>query len=270
LTEPALNQILPYNKKAARPPGRRRRTPTAAQVGAVGEDHRQRVQSPTSYPFSAICSLRMFFPSGQYAGTGCFIGPNVVLTAGHNLKNSQLGGNASEVHVFPGLDGDLSQPELPTCVAAHKVFTTEWENREDDAYDYGVLLLPTDLGNDVGWLAIAKYADGDLRGLGVNSAGYPNDCPLVSAGQCPAPYTVMYLQHANVTRVEPQNLYYTDMLMTPGNSGSPLFVYDPTQPVEKRYQVLGIHTNALSVEYFATRVSDQVYADLTYWMSLKS
>jgi glutamyl endopeptidase len=265
-TDQVQGQILPYHKKAARLKGRQRNAP--ANAGPVGQDHRQRVIDSTVFPFSAICALRMFFPDGQYAGTGAFIGSKLVLTAAHNLKNSELGGLASEIHVFPGLNGNLDQPEFPSVIAERKVYTTKWEQEEDDDFDYGVLILPTDLGNEVGWLAVSKYADGDLRGLGVNNASYPRDCPLVSAGNCPEQYTGMYLQHANITRVEPEKLFYADMLMTPGTSGSPLFVYYPDDPPSTRYRILGIHTNAESVDYFATRISDQVYAHVEYWQSL--
>ena len=57
------------------------------------------------FPFSAICRLRLTFPSGTYSGTGFYIGNSLILTCGHNLFDTAPGGGtelATAVNVRPG------------------------------------------------------------------------------------------------------------------------------------------------------------------------
>src|SRR5687768_6326230 len=49
----------------------------------IGRDERVRILDTDLYPWSAICALRMRGPSGGAMGTGWFIGPRTVITAGH-------------------------------------------------------------------------------------------------------------------------------------------------------------------------------------------
>lgn len=39
------------------------------------------------YPYSAVGLVRATLKKGQYRGTGCLIGPNIVLTCAHNCFN---------------------------------------------------------------------------------------------------------------------------------------------------------------------------------------
>jgi glutamyl endopeptidase len=65
-------------------------------------------------PWRMICALRMRGQSGAGAlGTGWFIGPRTVLTAGHCVySTSFFDGWASSIEVIPGLVGGGSDPSL--------------------------------------------------------------------------------------------------------------------------------------------------------------
>jgi V8-like Glu-specific endopeptidase len=48
-------------------------------------DTRQKVNDPLQFPYSAIGKLSLNYQHGQYIGTGFLVGPNIVLTAAHNV-----------------------------------------------------------------------------------------------------------------------------------------------------------------------------------------
>src|SRR5918912_3129628 len=67
-------------------------------------DDRVRILDTELAPWRMICALRMRGPTGAGAiGTGWFIGPRTVLTAGHCVfSNHFFGGWASSIEVIPG------------------------------------------------------------------------------------------------------------------------------------------------------------------------
>jgi V8-like Glu-specific endopeptidase len=73
----------------------------------IGRDERVRILDTDLAPWRMICALRMRGPSGAGAiGTGWFIGPKTVLTAGHCVFSTGFfGGWASIIEMIPGLNG---------------------------------------------------------------------------------------------------------------------------------------------------------------------
>ena len=45
------------------------------------------------------------------------------------------------------------------------------------SYDYGAIILPTDLGSTTGWFGFGVYADATLTSSVGNISGYPGDKP---------------------------------------------------------------------------------------------
>jgi V8-like Glu-specific endopeptidase len=56
-----------------------------------------------------------------------------------------------------------------------------WINNGDENFDYGAIIIPTNLGNTTGWFGFGVYADANLVNAVGNIAGYPGDQP---SGTC--------------------------------------------------------------------------------------
>jgi hypothetical protein len=55
---------------------------------------------------------------------------------------------------------------------------TGWIDWGDWNYDYGAIILPSDLGNTTGWFGFDVWSDSDLlSSIGNLSSGYPGDKP---------------------------------------------------------------------------------------------
>jgi len=177
-----------------------------AQSGAslVGRDTRKRIYDPRQYPYSTVCALLIHArrTNRLLHGTGVLVSPNLVLTAGHNLFNNRVGGDAYAVDVFPALNGDFTKSYRVS--ASRFVTVVEWKDQADWNYDYGAILLPTTLGQTFGWMSVQTRADGELVGLTVSNLGYPIDCPAEARGNCPVRGSTMWLDSGKVAGPDSQ------------------------------------------------------------------
>ncbi|MEU0739143.1 M12 family metallopeptidase [Streptomyces sp. NPDC006134] len=114
-----------------------------------GVDDRVRITHTAACPWRAHSSLLVTAAdNSRWIGTGCFIGPHTLVTAGHvvRIKNSgALGrdGWVKSIQDMPGRGGD--------------------ENDENDEnYDYGAIIIPTELGSTTGWFGSGAWPDAGL------------------------------------------------------------------------------------------------------------
>jgi V8-like Glu-specific endopeptidase len=216
-----------------------------------GADDRVRVGNTTAYPFRTICHLEITAANGRnYIGTGAFIGPRVVLTAGHCVYIHGDGGWARSVKVIPGRNGAGKPYGEAVGTRYHSV--KGWTNSRNSDYDYGVIVLPTSLGNRVGWMGLADLSFFSLMGLNVNTSGYPGD----------KPYGTQWWNSNNILAVTGRRLYYR-VDTYGGQSGSPVWRYK-----DGERHIVGIHTTGGSVFNGATRVNDNVFKNLKAWKNL--
>jgi len=154
---------------------------------------RNAVPAPDSYPWSAVALLN-FFRHGAFRGhaTGFFVGPDLLVTAAHNLIRSQ----PDAVGVYPGYDAHLN----PSA-------------------DLGGRSWAVDSGWDVG-VIVTHGSNGALMGFGgasphnVTLAGYaypyPSGAPRMTATSGPG------------SKSEHELLY--PLLVDEGDSGAAVFV----------------------------------------------
>lgn len=184
-------------------------------------DGRTPVTTTTTYPYSAICTLVIYWPNGTVTegGTAWMYWEDVAITAGHCVYDANRGGWAESIEVRPGANGSYSPYGVAFSTAIHT--STKWIEDSNWEYDYGVIELSSDIGNSTGWFG-ASWTIWSLKGTDVTITGY--------AGEY---YRKMYTMSGEITKSATRKVYYNDIDTTPGQSGSPIYDAD-------RY-VVGIH-----------------------------
>jgi glutamyl endopeptidase len=216
-----------------------------------GVDNRVQISPATAIPWRWCCELLITYPNGAGArGTGWFIGPKTVMTAGHVVYSAGNGGWATRIEVIPGMDG-ASRP-FGSQVGTSFRSVSGWTSSGNPEYDYGAIILPNNtLGNTVGWFGFANLSDAQLRNLFVNNAGYPGDKPFGTA----------WFNAGAITQVTARRLNY--MIDTfGGQSGSAVWRYFNGQ----RHAV-GVHGYG-GCPNKAVRIISPVYNNMLAWKTL--
>lgn len=248
----ALNEGLPFSVpdpdlQELRPA---EQTEYYAAESVCGGDDRVRVSPATAVPWRWICQLIITMPNGAgFRGTGWFIGPRCVMTAGHCVHSRANGGWARRIEVIPGMDS-TSRP-FGSAVGTSFRSVTGWTNSADPNFDYGCIILPTALGNTTGFFGFASLTDASLNGLLLNNSGYPGD----------KAFGTQWFNAGRVSQVTSRKVYY--MLDTfGGQSGSPVWRFANGQ----RHAV-GIHAYG-GCPNSATRIIQPVFDNMMAWRNL--
>jgi TPR repeat protein/V8-like Glu-specific endopeptidase len=128
------------------------------------------------WPYSIHGRLQMIFQKETLMGSGVMVGPRHVLTAGHNLYDHDRGGWATEVIFAPGRNEDT----YPFGDARGRKLLTfkEWVdpvNRDKDAYDLGLVILDSPLGDYTGWSGLLSGPVILFEGREMSLTGYPGN-----------------------------------------------------------------------------------------------
>ena len=219
-----------------------------------GTDTRTRVQPTDVYPWSATASLLITARDGsQWVGTGWFVSPRTLITAGHcvYITNSGLpsrDGFVRSIEVLPGRDATT----LPFGSATSTEFWTVqgWVDAGDENFDYGAIIIPTPLGDTVGTFGFGVFSDEELDGAVVNIVGYPGDKP---SG------TLWFDSHL-VARTGPSKVHY-DIDTAGGQSGAAVYVIDE----QDNRTAVAIHAYGGATTNSGTRISPPVFRNLSDW-----
>ena len=252
----------------------------AKPENVIGADNRVRVNDTAMTPWRCICHLEVQYDRGPVgAGTGFFVGEDLIVTAAHVLVDRSYYGweepprRATRVRVVPGRNGSLApygvfvcdvpchDPENDDCMIPG-IWMEIGRGKEDEAhrFDYAAIRIPdrvqkAHLGKRLGYFGVKDVLsedgfDGDM--LFVNTAGFP---------QTPdKPYGTLWYNAGRTSAFDDCFVEY--MVDTEGGqSGSPIYFYDKKQ--DQRY-VIAIHTTG---DFFnrGVLISGQIFDDIKRW-----
>jgi V8-like Glu-specific endopeptidase len=218
-----------------------------------GPDDRVQITDTATYPWRAHASLLITAQDGsRWIGTGWFIGPHTLITAGHvvHIKNSGVPGRdgwVRSIDVMPGRNGDT----LPYGTVRSSNFrsVTGWINDGDENFDYGAIIIPTDLGDTTGWFGFAVYSDEDLMSAVGNISGYPGDKPTGT----------QWYDARRIASVNSRKVYY-DIDTAGGQSGSAVF-----RAINGDRYSIAIHAYGGATTNSGTRIIRPVFDNMIAW-----
>ncbi|WP_437307925.1 trypsin-like serine peptidase [Sorangium sp. So ce388] len=255
--------------------------PSQAVAQPIGRDERELVgaQKLSTFPYRAICALKITpFPGAPpIAGTGFFIHPRVVITAGHCIYSSKYlianpdnKGWPVSVEVIPAMNGAAANPcphgsttvTYSTNPGSFRVHSGLLGNFDATPCDYGALLLRSDLGANLGAFPYEEAATLPLAGVQATLAGYPerirNPVERELSGEQMCEHTL-----AGVTLSLSPVVSY-DLDASPGQSGSPVW----TNVANSQHVVVAVHCKfERGRDNCGRRITSEVVDDFRSWIA---
>lgn len=190
----------------------------------IDDDNRYKITNTTSSPYYGIVFLKMVHENGDsYTGTGYMVSSNTLLTAGHNLY--EPGNPIKTITAYPGRNG--SSYNISSTAKTH--YIDEKYTGSGYTWDYGIVVLNSNLGNTTGWLGLhAAGTASSLNGKSISVTGYPGD----------KPYATMWKDNGTISSASTYTFKHNADTYR-GHSGSPVYFYSTTYG----YQSTGIHVS---------------------------
>lgn len=219
----------------------------------IGTDERVQILNTTQYPWRVTASLLITATdNSQWIGTGWFISPRTLVTAGHCvfIKHSGVTGRdgwVKKIQVMPGRNGT----ELPFGgLSATEFWTVQgWGDKGLETYDYGAIILPAAFPQDLGHFAFGVFEDEKLLAATVNIAGYPGDKPKGT----------LWYDHRGVGSVNADKVFYAADTAG-GQSGACAYIFHEGQRTG-----VAVHAYGGNTANSGTRISSQVFTNLEAW-----
>jgi len=226
--------------------------PATAEI-VHGPDDRVRINNTGVYPWRVHASLLITARDGsRWIGTGWFIGPHTLMTAGHVvfIHNPALParhGWVRNIQVMPGRNGN----QLPYGSVTSSNFRSVvgWTHSGNENYDYGAIILPSDLGNRTGWFGFGVFSDAALLASVGNISGYPGDKPVGT----------QWYAARRIASVGPRKVYY-DIDTAGGQSGSAVY-----RIISGGRYGVAIHAYGGAVNNSGTRITLPVFNNMLHW-----
>jgi glutamyl endopeptidase len=232
---PVATQILRSGKASAE------EVKAVGSESIVGLDDRTRIFDTNMAPWRMICAIRSYWGTRLSVGTGALIGPNILLTAGHVVFPRDKRSAPDEIEIIPALNG--GQRPYGTVKATQVWIHPRWQQGFELQSDVAAIELDKAIGHELGWFGLASRTPEELRFEWAHVTGYPGEkqeAPAAPGGRETAPVVAAQLWHhaAPVLNVLTNRIFYAADT-TPGQSGAPIYTYDPSQsPVPV---IVGVH-----------------------------
>lgn len=222
-----------------------------------GPDDRVQIGDTLKYPWRAVASLLITARDGsQWIGTGWFIGPRTLATAGHCvcIKGSGIPGRdgwVRSIQIIPGRNGQTA----PYGAATSTVFWSVqgWVDAGDESYDYAAIIIPAELGRRTGWFGFGVFDDATLTASKGNIGGYPGDKPGGS----------LWWDAHQIASVNGTKVFY-DIDSFGGQSGAPAYVIREGKRIG-----IAVHAYGGPVTNSGTRISLPVFQNLRSWKGIQ-
>ena len=225
----------------------------AGPANVFPPDDRVQITNTAIYPWRVHAQLLITANDGSsWRGTGWFIGPHTLMTAGHVvfIRNSGVpnrDGWVRSIQVIPGRNG--SSMPFGSVTSTNFRSVTGWTLDGDQNQDYGAIILPTNLGNTTGWLGFGVYSDADLLSTVGNISGYPVD----------KPDGTQWYNARRIASVDTRKVYYTIDTFG-GQSGSAVY-----RVINGARYAFAIHAYGGATANSGTRIITPVFNNMVSW-----
>jgi V8-like Glu-specific endopeptidase len=228
---------------------------------AVSTADRVRVAEVTQPPWRKICDLLITAADGTlHTGTGWFISPRTLVTAGHCVfvfnPGTPAHGLARSVLVMPARNGETDAAHSPfgwVEVPRENLRVHErWASDGDLGFDYGAVILPAaapPLGSQVGFFGVGHFLDQDLDESAPVLSGYPDNVPDGT----------QWMERNPIKEVTQTRVFY-DIFTFSGQSGSPVFFRNNNRDI-----ACAIHNFGDVTLNSGVRINPDVIAQLDAW-----
>lgn len=209
---------------------------TVRSLKVFGADDRQVVGDSTQFPWSAVGLVQSTWRKSDNlvvisTGTGALIGDSIVLTGGHCVYD-QDNGWADEILFIPAKNGS-SEP-FGRSYSVRTIAQRAWVEDKDNRYDLAMIVLDQALGEQASHLTVSAEANEFFVERNLNSSGYPGE---TKSGD------VQY--HSFGQSLDVQDGLIRHMIDSePGQSGSPLWYYEPSTQARR---IVGVLTGSREI-----------------------
>ena len=244
-TAPETGQLRDIGEASFGPP------PVAFSV--IGIDERIHITATTQLPWRLTASLLITAAdNSQWIGTGWFISPRTLVTAGHCvfIKHSGVPGRdgfVKKIQVMPGRNGQ----QVPFGgMSATEFWTVKgWADQGLETYDYGAIILPSKFPVTIGHFGFGVFPDDVLLGATANIGGYPGDKPSGT----------FWFDSRSIGSLKPEKVFYAADTAG-GQSGASVYIVRNGKRI-----AVAIHAYGGATANSGTRISAEVFANLTSW-----
>ena len=219
----------------------------------IGTDERVRIQDTKKLPWRLNASLLITAADNtQYIGTGWFISPRTLATAGHCvcIKRSGVPGRdgfVKKIQVMPGRNG--SKVPFGGLTASEFWTVKGWAENGLETYDYGAIILPSRFPENIGHFGFGVFPDATLLAATANIGGYPGDKPSGT----------FWYDQRQIGSVQPEKVFYAADTAG-GQSGACVYIIRDGQRI-----AVAVHAYGGATANSGTRISSEVFANLTAW-----